>query len=225
VATCKDCGQSGFFLKIVFNGLCAECAARFSLEVPRLVEIINQSAKIVDQTKNLETGISRCDVIIAKAEELLRYERQGISVVSTPPSALIVEYQLRRKALLSALEEIKGDHFLRLDGAVYRDTPKELVPLIHTIKRASDWRNLGFKAKADKHGRYKGFTRKGTAYSFQKITKPSERQSLAIEFGKKYISNLNTIRMYNTWAPTFPLDQVVFESDDLLPLWKPEIGH
>ena len=143
MATCKDCGQSGFFLRIVINGLCVECSARFNLEVPRLVQIINESAKIVEKTKNLETAISRCDVIIAKAGELVRYEQKGINSVSTPPSSLILEYQIRRRrALLLELEDIKGDHFLRLDGPVYRDTPKELVPLLHTIKRASDWRNL-----------------------------------------------------------------------------------
>lgn len=64
MGACKRCGKKGLFLKLSAIGLCTDCQQRYNIEIPRENEIIKESLKIVQSSPNLNTKISRCELII-----------------------------------------------------------------------------------------------------------------------------------------------------------------
>ena len=83
---CKWCGRSGIFLPVNNNGICQNCEKFIQLEVNNRIRILNDSIKLVKDTKNVDTLISRLDLIIQQTNELMKYEEYGISTVNPPPS-------------------------------------------------------------------------------------------------------------------------------------------
>lgn len=57
--------------------------------------IIMESAVIVEQTKNIDTAISRCRDIVKNAVFLIPYEAEGIPTMTPPPSELLADYARR----------------------------------------------------------------------------------------------------------------------------------
>ena len=82
MAQCKWCGKSGFLLPINKNGICFNCEKFISMDIQNQIRILNDSLKIVKETKNINTLISRLDLIIQHSEELVKYEKKGISTTT-----------------------------------------------------------------------------------------------------------------------------------------------
>lgn len=103
---CKYCGKSGFFLSVTLNGLCQQCNYIFVMDLKQRARIMQESYKIIDNSKNLSTKLSRCDTIIQHAEELLRYEQKGIPTIQPSPSELITKTkQVKEDIIIKSLEE------------------------------------------------------------------------------------------------------------------------
>ena len=100
MATCKVCAKSGWFLSLSEEGLCRNCKTRIALETSGRVRIINESRKLVDKSTNLGTRISRCDIIIEKTKELLKYEELGIHITNPLPSVYIADYTQKRDEII-----------------------------------------------------------------------------------------------------------------------------
>lgn len=105
MATCKYCGRSGFFLSVSKDGLCNSCSPIVLMDVQNKLRIINDSSRIIDESKNLKTKLSRCALIIQMATELLDYENKGIKVINPTPSVFIETYKNNRDEII--LESIK----------------------------------------------------------------------------------------------------------------------
>ncbi len=93
MAQCKYCGRSGWLLAITANGLCNNCNPIVVMDLVQRVRIINDSLKLVRESKKLDTQLSRCDLIIEHASALMKYEQLGIPTLNPLPSALIKEFQ------------------------------------------------------------------------------------------------------------------------------------
>lgn len=93
MAQCKYCGRSGWFLALTANGLCNNCNPIVSMDVIQRARIINDSLKLVRESKKLDTQLSRCDLIVEHASALMKYEQLGIPTLNPLPSAFVQEYQ------------------------------------------------------------------------------------------------------------------------------------
>lgn len=78
--------------------------------------------------------------------------------------------------------------YLSLGGPVSADTPRELVPLLDTIRRESEWqRLLGDRARSDRDGNYEAFSIDGYGYRLTPVILPEKLEKEAIQTGKKLI--------------------------------------
>ena len=100
MAQCKYCGRSGWFLTITTNGLCNNCNPIVVMDVAQRVRIINNSVKLVEESKKLDIRLSRCDLIVEHASALMKYEQLGIPTVEPLPSASVQEYQLMHDQII-----------------------------------------------------------------------------------------------------------------------------
>lgn len=96
MAKCKMCGRRGFFLLVSTNGLCKSCNPIVVMDVQQRGRIINDCVRLVRESKNVKTRLSRCDLLIEHARALLEYEHRGIPTVRPCPSRLLSEYSAVR---------------------------------------------------------------------------------------------------------------------------------
>lgn len=101
MAECKWCSRSGWFLAVDSFGLCGHCSSLIALDVRQRMRIVGDSAKIVDESKNLETRLSRLALLLEHANALCKYEQRGIPVLNPPASALIEKCQGKREQIIS----------------------------------------------------------------------------------------------------------------------------
>jgi len=107
MAKCKYCGRSGLFLSVTREGLCKTCHPIVAMDVGQRGRIINDSVRLIEESKKLDTQISRCNLLLEHAAALAEYEKRGIPTVKPPPSALLREYTERRDELiLQGLEAV-----------------------------------------------------------------------------------------------------------------------
>ena len=104
MATCKLCKRSGIFFKVNSEGLCENCYPTFLLSVESLLRIINESIKIIDESKNLKTRIKRCEIIVQRAGVLVKYEEAGIKTTKPSPSEYVKFYTAKKIELISISE-------------------------------------------------------------------------------------------------------------------------
>lgn len=106
MATCKMCNRSGFFLSVNTYNLCTTCNAGMTIEAQSRLRVINDSMKLVDTGKTLETRMSRCDLVIEHAQALMKFEKLGIPVIKPLPSVIVKTYSENKiKILKDALIE------------------------------------------------------------------------------------------------------------------------
>lgn len=101
MAQCKWCDRSGWFLSVSSNALCAHCEPFFQLDVRQRARIIQDSQKIVETSRNLDTKLSRIQLLIDHLLALQKYEQRGITTVRPAPSEAIRIYERRRKKEIS----------------------------------------------------------------------------------------------------------------------------
>ena len=107
MAECLWCKRSGFFLSLSKDHLCKGCVPVVLLEVSQRSRVINESAQLIENSKNLDTRLSRCDVILSNARCLLKYEEHGIGGMQPRPSDLISNCLARKDRILN--EVLQGE--------------------------------------------------------------------------------------------------------------------
>jgi len=68
--------------------------------VSQRARIVNDSMRLIDESKRLDTRISRCDLLLMHAAALAKYEERGIPTIKPPPSALLKQYGEQRDDLI-----------------------------------------------------------------------------------------------------------------------------
>ena len=107
MARCKFCGRSGIFLSVNQYGLCNNCATSISYEINSTLRVIQESIELVKTSKNLETRLSRADVVMKLASEIVdKFESKGITVMDPPAKDLLRRYKEGRDdIIIDSLEE------------------------------------------------------------------------------------------------------------------------
>lgn len=100
MAQCKMCGQKGFFLSVSEDGLCKSCESIVVMDIQQRVRIINDCIKLVNESKNMSTQLSRYDLLREHAQVLLEYEHKGIPTISPAPSQFLSEYTTNRDQIV-----------------------------------------------------------------------------------------------------------------------------
>jgi len=126
MSECKLCGKKGLFVSVNSFGLCSNCAPRVAIDVQQRVRIIIDCLRLISESKNLETRISRCDILIQHATALKQYEDKGISTLENNilPSKLIERYSNTKDTLIL---EALNDEFEQLVAK------SEIIKSISTI--------------------------------------------------------------------------------------------
>lgn len=100
MAKCKYCGKNGLFVFVNQDGLCKNCQLIIVGDVNQRFRIINDSMKLIEESKNLKTRLGRCDTLIEHARELTRYENLGINTITPSPSDLVSAYLARKDEII-----------------------------------------------------------------------------------------------------------------------------
>lgn len=110
MATCKICNRNGLFLSVNKYNLCTTCNAGMTNEAQSRLRVINDSIKLIDTGKTLETRLSRCDLVIEQAQALIKYEIIGIPLIKPLPSEIAKFYSENKIKLIKdgLLEESRA---------------------------------------------------------------------------------------------------------------------
>ena len=102
MAKCKRCGKGGgLFTRINQYGLCNNCAAVVSIEVNSKLRVIQDSINLVKESKNLDTRLSRADLVIQLASEIVdSFESKGITVMEPSATDLLRRYKDGRDEII-----------------------------------------------------------------------------------------------------------------------------
>jgi len=84
MAQCKMCGRKGFFLSVSKDGLCKSCESIVVMDIQQRGRIINDCIKLVNESKNMNTQLSRYDLLKEHVQALLEYEHKRIPTISPP---------------------------------------------------------------------------------------------------------------------------------------------
>lgn len=101
MAKCKLCGKGGLFTHINQYGLCNNCAAVVSIEVNSKLRVIQDSINLVKESKNLDTRLSRADLVIQLTSEIVdSFESKGITVMEPSATDLLRRYKDGRDEII-----------------------------------------------------------------------------------------------------------------------------
>lgn len=94
MASCKFCEKSGLFLRLNSNGLCKRCAPAVKSEASGHIRVINDSYKLITESKNVETVKGRLDLVIERCEYLeSKYQSKGINIMKPSPKEHLKHYR------------------------------------------------------------------------------------------------------------------------------------
>jgi hypothetical protein len=118
MSQCKWCGSNGWFLKLSANGLCKSCDPSVIATIKSHLRVINDCARVIEESENLKTRLSNCDILLEKARSLLNYENKDIPTIDPLPSHYIHEYtEMRNKIILDDIEQTVAKVLTKTKGA------------------------------------------------------------------------------------------------------------
>lgn len=116
---CLYCGHKGIFLSISENGLCDSCEPVVMLSVTSRVRILNDSRRLVETSKKMDVRLTRLDLLLQTARELLEYENLGIPTIRPLPSEYLAHYSNIHDAIVVECMEAEFD---KMTSAKARNT-------------------------------------------------------------------------------------------------------
>jgi hypothetical protein len=119
------CERKGIFLSVSENGLCKSCESIVVMNIQQRVRIINDCIKLVNESKNMSTQLSRYDLLREHAQALLEYEHKGIPTINPSPSQFLSEYTTNRDQIV--LEGITAEVEKALAKAEIATTPRTSI--------------------------------------------------------------------------------------------------
>jgi hypothetical protein len=93
MSECALCHKKGIFLSLTQYSLCKECNYKVVLDVEQRGRVIQDSIRLVHESKNLETRLSRLKLSITHLEAIEHYEMLGIPTLGPLPSELKRKYE------------------------------------------------------------------------------------------------------------------------------------
>lgn len=123
--TMFDVWAKGAFPVGKWECLCKTCEPTIIREIQSRARIIKDCMKLVDESKNLKTRLSRCDLLIEHAQALLKYQEKGIPTITPSPSQLLAEYSAMRDQII--LDSLTAEAEKMLAKAEIEATPRTSI--------------------------------------------------------------------------------------------------
>lgn len=141
MATCKNCKRSGLFFSVNKYGVCNTCYSAIIFETQSRFRVIDGSMKIVSDSKKTDTRLSRCDLIIVHAKELMKFEKMGIPTTQPQPSIIVRTYEDNKLKLIK--EDVTESTRLALEKARLATTATSKVShLSKVVLKVVDYRRI-----------------------------------------------------------------------------------
>ena len=152
MATCKWCGKKGLFLTTNVYGLCKNCSFIILSNKQSDDRAINDSLRLIEKTKNVETLISRYNFIIKKLEDYLPLYRHGINLygkdlidsiqeVKYAKNQSILELlQNDKEMVLNKIQSLKTDSSKRKNVEKFNSSLISVIPELD--KSADNFNNI-----------------------------------------------------------------------------------
>lgn len=109
---CMYCERKGFFLAVNKHNLCTKCAPAVDQMVKRHIQIIKESEKLVNTSKNYDTRISRCDDVIRNVEHLNEFKIKGYKI-NADLDVIVSTYISIKNTLIQEYAREKVKEFLQ----------------------------------------------------------------------------------------------------------------
>lgn len=119
MAKCLKCEKKGMFMKVSEYKMCDKCNQIALLEVPRRVEIIQESNDIANKTNNNDTKITRLQLIMDHCLFIhTEYGKKGIKLTKFDLNELYKDANKRRvEAIQDVFKELTGKHLDKIENA------------------------------------------------------------------------------------------------------------
>ncbi|MGQ0552995.1 MAG: hypothetical protein ACT4PU_07220 [Planctomycetota bacterium] len=95
MANCRGCGCPDTE-RTLDVGWCSHCTAAVQMEVTSIERVLNDSYRILRESKNPDTKLSRCNLIERHLTRLVEIAAAGFSYSGSDPAALLAELSQRR---------------------------------------------------------------------------------------------------------------------------------
>jgi hypothetical protein len=125
MAGCKWCGRSGWLLRISANGMCDTCEATEIPVIVQRVQAIQRAQDTMESSKVFTTRVRKCEEIVGNAEDLLPYERKGITVMEPSAAELKSAYEAEREKMV--VEHFRAETERILARAGLLPTPQAMI--------------------------------------------------------------------------------------------------
>jgi len=116
---CKLCDRKGFRVSVGNDGLCESCRPRVAISVGSRLRVVNDSTKLVVESKNYETRLSRCKLAMDHLSDIKReYEDRSITVMSPRAADILAKLRSEYPTLVQqAVEQIVKEAKQKADVA------------------------------------------------------------------------------------------------------------
>jgi hypothetical protein len=136
MAKCIWCSRSGFFIITDKDGLCKKCVESIKNEAISKLNILQMSEKIIETTENIDTIISKAELIVDLLSDFKKYENKGIRIFSIPIKKAIPG---TCKETDNRLLMIINQHYSRISYKVRQlDSKKTKAELVQKYKTEID---------------------------------------------------------------------------------------
>jgi hypothetical protein len=132
MAKCKYCGRGGLFLSLNQYGLCSNCAGAISIEMNSRLRVIQESINLVKESRKLDIRLSRCDLVIKIASEIVeKFESKGITVMDPSATELLRRYKAGRDEIIK--DSFEKDYQKALAKVEVSTSPKTKTSTLSKI--------------------------------------------------------------------------------------------
>ncbi len=137
---CKLCGVSGWLIATGRDSLCSQCQAAIAIDVRSRKRVMDDCIKLIDQSRKIETRLSRLSMLLEHAGALHKYETRGIATIDPPPSAVLEHYHnARDEIILDSLKEQCEAAITKARAAT--TTRTKLTPLSKVLSKIDEYRD------------------------------------------------------------------------------------
>lgn len=105
MSKCLNCGKKGMFLKTSKRSLCNRCEHTVVPYVKRDLEILDDSIRLINESKNFDTRMGRIGTAVDVCNRLKEYWDKGIQFFKPNPYFTIEKLEEERPKIID--EEIK----------------------------------------------------------------------------------------------------------------------
>lgn len=125
MAQCKMCDRSGWFMSVTGKGLCKTCDYLFKMDLTQKVRILQDCQTIIQNSQNMETRLSRCDLAIQHLKSLQQYELREIVTTIPEPTEVLRNYEIKRREIIK--DGLEKEHQSALNKASVAQSAKSKI--------------------------------------------------------------------------------------------------